>query len=75
MNDVRWGIQRYLLPTYRASCIPAPDNDVAYRYEYPPSVKEATPRAWFWRLMNHVRSGPYVKKFRAAEYMKMEDLL
>ena len=75
MNDVRWGIQRYLLPTYRASYIPAPDNYVAYRYEYPPSVKEAIPRAWFWRLMNHVRSGPFVKKFRAAEYMKMEDLL
>lgn len=75
VNDVRWGIQEYLLPTYRAAyrCTPEVDEG-AYRFKFPELIKDGVARSWFWRLMNYVRSEPYIKKFSASEYMKMEDL-
>lgn len=75
INEVRWGLQQYLLPTFQASYRLAPEiDDMAYRYEYPASIEGAIPRSWFWRLMNHIRSGPYVKRFRTAEHFKIEHL-
>lgn len=75
LNDVRWGIQQYLLPTYQASFKRTQQiNELKFRYEYPTSIKEAIPKSWFCRLMNHVRSGPCVKKFRAVECMRNEGL-
>jgi len=75
INEVRWGIQQYLLPTFQTSYRLAPEiNEIAYRYEYPASIKGVIPRSWFWRLMNHIRSGPCVKRFRTAKYFKMEHL-
>lgn len=75
MNDIRWGIQQYLLPTFYESYKKASDiDDIAYRYEYPSSITGAVPRSWFWRLMNHIRSGPYVKRFQAVKHYKLQHL-
>lgn len=72
LNDVRWGLQDYLMPAFRIAYTKEPGEEVMYRYEFPTSVVNPVPREWFWRLMNNVRSGPYLKRFRGAHYMKKE---
>lgn len=75
LNEVLWGMHQYLLPTFRACYAPAPEIDeYAYKYVYPAEIVAPVSRSWFWRLMNHVRSEPYLKRFRASKYMKLEDL-
>jgi hypothetical protein len=74
LNNVRWGIQTYLLPTFRASFTPAVDGSAIYGYRYPASITNANPREWFWRLMNNVRTGPYLKPFTGTRYAKKEIL-
>jgi len=72
LNNVRWSLQEYLLPTFKASFKRVPDDDVRYTYEYPAAIANPVPRAWFWRLMNNVRSGPYLKRFEGAHYLKRQ---
>lgn len=68
LNNIRWGIQEYLTPTY-ALCLKDGDG-IQYRYEFPDSIKSKVPREWFWRLMNHVRRGPFFSRFSAPSYLK-----
>jgi len=76
INNVRWGIQEYLEPQFSESYtkILSEDN-ILYSYDYPPEIKSSVPRQWFWRLMNHIRSRPYHKKFTGAFYLKQESSL
>lgn len=74
LNNVRWGLQEYLAPTFRTSYYKVPDEELRYEYRFPDSVTNPIAREWFWRLMNHVRTGPYLKKFCGAHYMKREIL-
>jgi hypothetical protein len=74
LNNVRWGIQKYLLPTYQASFIPDADGSIKYAYRFPSSISNAVPREWFWRLMNNIRTGPYLKPFAGSRYTKKEVL-
>lgn len=73
LNNIRWGLQTYLQPTFDASIQREPDG--MYRYDYPPSITGKIPRKWFWRLMNNVRRGPNLKKFKGARYLKNESSL
>jgi hypothetical protein len=70
VNNVRWGIQDYLLPAYQQAYVRG--EDVLYSYRYPDAITHETPRAWFWRLMNQVRAAPYIGRFTGASYMKQE---
>lgn len=72
MNNVRWGIQDNLQPTFYSAYTPgmAPK----YSYCYPDSIVHDVPRAWFWRLLNHIRTGPYIGRFAGSRYMKREIL-
>jgi hypothetical protein len=70
LNNIRWGLQDYLLPTFRASYTKDNPDDIRYRYEHPEEIKQEVPRQWFWRLMNNIRTGPYLKKFSGAHYLK-----
>lgn len=72
LNNVRWGLQEYLMPTFEASLKRMPENHIVYTYEYPTAIANSVPRAWFWRLMNNVRSGPYLKRFEGAHYLKRQ---
>jgi hypothetical protein len=72
MNNVRWGIQKYLVPTYQASFTPDVGRSIKYVYRYPSSIANAVPREWFWRLMNNIRCGPYLKPFVGSRYTKRE---
>ncbi len=70
VNDVRWGIHDYMAPAFRAAYRRVPGDDIKYEYLYPATVVDPIAREWFWRLMNHARSAPYVHRFKAAHYMK-----
>jgi hypothetical protein len=65
LNEVRWGIQEYLLPTFNSSITPVPSKgNQAYEYQHSAFVDEV-PRQWFWRLMGHIRSRPRIPRFKA----------
>lgn len=69
LNNVRWGLQDYLLPTFEASYKRDVERE-SYSYRYPAAITNEVPRAWFWRLMNNIRSKPHLKRFAGAHYMK-----
>jgi len=75
MNNIRWGVQTYLEPTFRKSYRAGGTESFAYTYEYPIEVKHDVPRQWFWRLMNNIRVRPYLKKFKGAHYLKKKSSL
>lgn len=75
LNNVRWGIQAYLSPTFARSYRAGPEGSLAYSYQYPSDIQQDIPRQWFWRLMNNVRACPYLKKFVGARYLKEESSL
>jgi hypothetical protein len=70
INNLRWGIQEYLLPVFQQSYARVPGHDYKYEYRYPSSIADKIAREWFWRLMNHVRVRPYIDKFAGAHYLK-----
>jgi hypothetical protein len=75
LNNVRWGLQTYLSPTFECSYRAGPEDSLLYSYEYPDAIREDIPRQWFWRLMNNIRTGPYLKRFVCARYLKQESSL
>lgn len=75
LNNVRWGLQAYLEPTLVRSYRAGLEDSPVYRYEYPADIQGDIPRQWFWRLMNNVRTRPYLKKFVGAHYLKQESSL
>ena len=74
LNNVRWGLQEYLLPTFNSSYTRDPVDPKAYTYNFPDSVRNEVPRAWFWRLMNNIGTRPYLKRFSVPDYMKNDIL-
>lgn len=75
LNNVRWGIQSYLLPTYIEAYKRDANDEIMYSYQYPANIQHDVPRQWFWRLMNDVRTGPYLKRFKGLRYLKQESSL
>jgi hypothetical protein len=74
LTTIHWGIQNYLLPTYQQVYVPPQEGGFQYSYAFPLTIADRTAREWFWRLMNLVRSGPYLEAFHAASYLKDEAL-
>ncbi len=70
INNVRWGIHDYLLPTYSTSFTRFPGDDLRYEYRYPPTITDDVARQWYWRLMNHVRGRPHIKRFVGSRELK-----
>jgi len=75
LNNIRWGIQDYLQPIYKASYKKDDQNDIRYRYEYPAKITQEIPRQWFWRLMNNIKDGPCFKRFAGAHSLKEKSSL
>lgn len=75
LNNVRWGVQAYLEPTYAYSYRAGLEGSLAYSYEYPIDIQADVPRQWFWRLMNNIKTRPYLKQFVCAHYLKQESSL
>lgn len=74
LNNIRWGIQTYLIPAFSESYIKG-DDGFSYHFEYPKGLKNDIPKQWFWRLMNNIRTGPYLKRFNAPEGFKEQSSL
>ncbi len=75
LNNVRWGLQAYLEPTFAHSYRAGLEDSLANSYAYPADIQGNVPRQWFWRLMNNVRARPYLKQFVGAHYLKQESSL
>lgn len=75
LNDIRWGLQSYLQPIFRRSYRVVSNDTGQYRYEYPSNIQTEVSRQWYWRLMNNVRTQPYLKKFKGSHYLKKESSL
>lgn len=74
LNNIRWGIQTYLLPIFHESYIKG-DDGFSYHYEYPKNIHNDIPKQWFWRLMNNIRTGPYINRFNTPEGFKDQSSL
>lgn len=72
MNNIRWGVQIYLKPLFLESY---KKEGFRYKYEYPAEIQHEVPKQWFWRLMNNIRSKPYLKEFTGAHYLKEQSSL
>jgi hypothetical protein len=70
INNVRWGIHDYLQPAFSTAFTRFPGDDIRYEYRYPDVITDTVAREWFWRLMNHVRGRPFVKRFVGSRDLK-----
>jgi hypothetical protein len=70
INNVRWGIHDYLQPTFATAFTRYSGDDIGYEYHYPSSITDPVAQEWFWRLMNHVRGRPFVKRFVGSRDLK-----
>lgn len=72
VNNLRWGIQDYLAPTFQRAYTRV--SDERYSYTYPASIVHNVPKEWFWRLMNHILTRPYIGRFAGSRYLRREVL-
>jgi hypothetical protein len=70
VNNIIWGVRAYLRPVFAESFRPDGSGSLFYEYVFPAEIQDSIARQWFWRLMNHVRSKPYLNKFIGAHYLK-----
>lgn len=70
INNLRWGAQDYLAPIFSQSFRRVAGDSYMYEYKYPNAIGDQLAREWFWRLMNHVRTGPYIDRFTGVHYLK-----
>lgn len=74
LNNLWWGIYEYLMPTFYNSYRKTSES-ISYKFLYPSSIESEVAKSWFWRLMNHVRSAPYIKRFQSPAEFKEESSL
>lgn len=70
LNDIRWGIQDYLLPEFRKSYTLDPTKSRKYSYIYPTNVYHRLAQTYYWNLMNDIRGGCIFEKFTVPSCMK-----
>lgn len=75
LNNLWWGVCRYLMPTHSACFVRDDVDPQLYRYDFPPSINDEVARQWFWGLMDAVRQGPYIQPFKGASYLKGKSAL
>jgi hypothetical protein len=72
LNNIRWGIHEYLQHEFQQSIVYEGDEHPRmYHYTYPEGIDNAFAKNCYWDLMNEVRSGPYMRKFKVTRYLKM----
>ena len=71
LNYVRWAIHEYLQPRFARSYVPPTSvADPRYSFKYPTDVVNQFGRDRFWDIMNSVRSGPWIARFKTAPTLK-----
>jgi hypothetical protein len=71
LNELRWGIYRYLHPVYLARIrrdVPMPGS---YGYDIPKEISGELATECYWDLLNQARSEPYMRKFKVTRWLKM----
>ncbi|EAS40745.1 hypothetical protein C9J48_10970 [Photobacterium profundum] len=71
LNNIRWGIQMYLLPEYESSHHWVNRLDGQYAYHVPKEINSQFSQNSYWELMNLVRRQPNVKQFKARRFARI----
>ena len=71
LNNIRWGIYEYLQPEFKRSIVWESRDPPKYRYTYPKGVTSGLAQAYYWDIMNEVRSPPYVRRFQVTKWLKL----
>lgn len=74
LNNIRWGIQEYLLPEYMRAKEDYWDKQLkimSYKFDIPSAVETKFGQECYWDMMNAIRSGPYVERFEVTKYLKL----
>jgi hypothetical protein len=72
LNNIRWGIHRYLRPEFLRSYRKRNDSYYEYSFTIPDQIVSEYARDCYWALMNYLRSDPYMEKFIIAQDLKTE---
>jgi hypothetical protein len=72
LNDIRWGIHKYLRPEFRKSFHRTNDSLVGYSYSVPLEIVSEYARDCYWELMNELRQEPYMRQFIVSGSFKSE---
>ncbi len=69
LNNLRHEIYSYLRPEFDRSYqdVPPPPR---YRFDTPATIKQPTAKVMYWNLMNMVRRGPIMPRFRVNAFLK-----
>ncbi|WP_081249633.1 hypothetical protein [Aliivibrio fischeri] len=70
LNNIRWGIQMYLLPEYESSHHWVNKPDGQYAYHVPKEISSQFSQHSYWGLMNLVRRKPNVKQFKVRKFAR-----
>jgi hypothetical protein len=70
LNNIRWGIHEYLEPEFSRSMVRENGDPPRYRYTYPREVTNEFAKRCYWDLMNAIRSGPFLKRFKVIRLLK-----
>jgi hypothetical protein len=73
LNNLRWGLQQYLLPQFIKSYKKdkSDSRGFRYKYSYPTGVRKRFAKICYVGLMNSVRRQPCFKKFRTTKWLKL----
>lgn len=71
LNNIRWGMHEYLQPEFSRSIVYDTDDSLKYSYTYPPDVNGDFTKSTYWDLMNVIRSGPIIKRFKASRWLQL----
>jgi hypothetical protein len=72
LHNLRWGIYEYLRPEFERSYTRIPGDRLGrYEYRYPEGVGAKFARECYWNLMNDVRAGIHLRRFKTTRFLKM----
>lgn len=70
LNEIRWGLFKYLRPEFERSYTPHLVHDFnAYRFDVPTAITNPLIKSMYWDLMNSVRTEPYFPRFTVQRYL------
>jgi hypothetical protein len=73
LNEVRWGIFRYLRTEFeRAYRVHMSGDFQTYRFDVPTEISDPLIHSMYWDLMNEVRSEPYFPRFTVHKHLQDE---
>lgn len=70
LNEIWWGVQKYLTPEFHQSIVRENDGTGRYRYQYPLDLTHPFSKKCYWDLMNLVRSEPIFPQFTITPHLK-----